>query len=258
MDSFTEEPIDFETWINADTYSSKAARASRRPTARFEEYQSRLEQGYSNISLLCDTLSLPKAICDRAKKIFKYTEERNLLRGKELNGVTTVCVFIACRQGRSPRTFQEFQDCTDVPKKTLGSHFKILEQAFNAAAQSGQIDSGSFLAIKTNTAEELLPRVLNRLDLPTDLQPICESVINEARSRDIDARRIPAYICGAVILFASQLVGRPVSVKAICEIIGIASDKTLLQIHQTFVDRKHELVDTKLIKTGKIDLSRLS
>ena len=145
---------------------------------------------------------------------------------------------------------------TKVPMRSLGSCFKAFEQVFNSAAQSGQIDSESIAGVKTNRPEDLLSRFINHLDLPANFQPVCESIIKEARNKSIATHRNSTSICGGTILFTSRLLGQPIQAKEIAEVAGI-SEVTVKQVFRAYIEHKNEIVNTKLIETRKIDLSKL-
>lgn len=76
-----------------------------------------LQSAYRDCQTMCDAISLPKSISDTAKQLFKRVDEEKMLRGKDSNAVIAACIFIACRQGRVPRTFKEIVALTSVPKK---------------------------------------------------------------------------------------------------------------------------------------------
>lgn len=233
--------------------------ASRTQSASRSERN--LNQAFRDISTWCDQFSLPKTISDIAKQLYKRSDEEKLLRGKGLDAVIAACIFIACRQAQVPRTFREICNLTHVSKKTLGQCYKSLEQAFNLTPGAHQTSSDGSKPAQANSrttrAEDLLSRYFNHLDLPANFQPVCESIIKTARLKGIAHGRSPISICGGAIWFTSQLLGQPKSLKEVSQVAGV-SEGTIKLVYRCFCDGKEQLVNPKLIESGKADFSRLT
>jgi len=96
--------------------ASRVARDSHNGTGRD------LHSAYSQISTMCETISLPKSIIDTTKMLFKRCDEEKLLKGKKQEAIIGACIFVACKQGRVGRTFKEIMALTGVDKKVSLFH----------------------------------------------------------------------------------------------------------------------------------------
>jgi transcription initiation factor TFIIB len=136
-------PETFETSISFRDGNSGISRELQRAAARAStKTEKTLSTAYQEISHLCDKIQLGKNITDTAKQLFKRASEEGVLRGKKEEAIIAACVFIACRMGKSPRTFKEICTLTNVPKKVLGQCYKALERAFEVKASgNGSIES---------------------------------------------------------------------------------------------------------------------
>lgn len=76
-----------------------------------------LQNGFREIATMCEAISLPKSIIDTTKMLFKRVDEEKILRTKNETAIIAACIFIACKQGRVPRTFKEIVALTNVSKK---------------------------------------------------------------------------------------------------------------------------------------------
>lgn len=85
---------------------------------------------YKEIGSLCDGMSIPKNVSDTAKHLFKIVHDENAFRGKSQETVIAGCIFIACRQCKVGRSFQEIFALTKVSKPEIGRIFKALEKFF--------------------------------------------------------------------------------------------------------------------------------
>jgi len=227
--------------------------ASRGSAARSER---NLLQAFRDISSWCDQFSLPKTISDIAKQLYKRSDEEKLLRGKSLDAVIAACIFIACRQAHVPRTFREICNLTHVSKKTLGQCYKALEQAFNLTPGASNTSPTALNPSAGTSAEDLLVRYCNHLDLPPNVQPICSDIIIEARKHGIADGRSPVSIAGGAIYFTCHLLGKAKSAKDISAVAGV-SEGTIKLVYRLYFADRERLVKKEWIESGKADLNRL-
>lgn len=89
-----------------------------------------LTEAYQRIQAICSPLSLTADIIETTQQLFKATEDNKMFKGKNTDVIIAGCLFIACRQLGSPRTFKEIQKATRVTKKEVGRTFKLLQSFF--------------------------------------------------------------------------------------------------------------------------------
>lgn len=120
-DQFADHGDQFTTVISFKDGNTGAARVLQQAASRLAKAEHsggrNLQDAFRLIGSMCDTITLPKSIVDTSKQLFKRVDEERLLKGKKVEAIIAACIFIACRQGRVPRTFKEIVKLTDVPKK---------------------------------------------------------------------------------------------------------------------------------------------
>lgn len=84
-----------------------------------------LNNAYREIATMCEAISLPKSIIDTTKMLFKRVDEEKILRNKNETAIIAACIFIACKQGRVPRTFKEIVALTSVSKKVRSCSVRV-------------------------------------------------------------------------------------------------------------------------------------
>ena len=89
MDPLMDGMEQLDTVISFRDGGSGIARELQRATSRGQASRSErnLMQAFGDISSWCDQFSLPKAISDIAKQLYKRLDEEKLLRGKNLDAV---------------------------------------------------------------------------------------------------------------------------------------------------------------------------
>jgi len=256
-----------DTMISFKDGGSGMARELQRTASKSTAAKSErnLLSAFRDIGNMCDSINLPKAIADIAKQLYKRTDEEKILRGKSTDAIVACCIFIACRQGNVPRSFKEICQLTRVPKKIIGQCFKVIEQAFNLTARptnghaangngGGQPAGG---ASTGTSAEDLLARYCNYLDLHPTVQSVCREIVLNAREHSIAQGRSPVSIAGGAILFTTLLLGKNKPVKDISQVAGV-SESTIKLVHRLFCAAKEQLVNPEWIESGKADFSRLN
>lgn len=218
-------------------------------TARAERS---LITAFRDISAMCDQISLPKAIADIAKQLYKRADQEKILKGKTQDAAVACCIFIACRQARVPRTFKEICQLTNVPKKTIGQCYKLLESHLNLNAANG--NGGP--APTVEGPEALLGRYVNHLDLPVYVEKAASDLVKQNREHGVADGRSPISIAGAAIYFASHLYGQPKPAKEIAVVAGV-SESTIKLVYKLMWHEKERLVEKKDIESGKAVMSRL-
>jgi len=207
---------------------------------------------FRDISSMCDQISLPKAIADIAKQLYKRADQEKILKGKSIDAAVACCIFIACRQARVPRTFKEICQLTNVPKKTIGQCYKLLENALQLNANNG---TGGPPPV-VEGPEALLGRYVNHLDLPVYVERASVDLVVQSREFGVADGRSPISIAGAAIYFASHLYGQPKTAKEIAVVAGV-SESTIKLVYKLMYHERERLVDQKDIEGGRAVMSRL-
>lgn len=200
-----------------------------------------LQGAFREIATMCEAISLPKAIIDTSKMLFKRVDEEKALRGKSEAAIIAACIFIACRQGRVPRTFKEIVALTNVSKKVCSLEARRpfhLRSALLTAPLALQEIAGAFKQIdklfdtssphgaSSTDLDSLISRICNHLALPVPLQRACSLCGQKTVEDGVLAGRNPITIASSCILFVSTLWGRRVDPKEISKVGGV-QDSTI-------------------------------
>lgn len=88
--------------------------------------------GFDEISCMGDRINLPQCVVDRAKYILKILDDRKALRGQTYYAKATACLYIACRQEHTPRSYKEICAISNSSKKEIGKCFKMILNVLTA------------------------------------------------------------------------------------------------------------------------------
>jgi acyl dehydratase len=87
-----------------------------------------LVMSHKQITAWAAEAGLPDNIRRVAKAHYKRVYSMDAFKGKRQDAIMAGCIFIACRDCNTPRTFSEIYSFTHVPKKEIGTVYKTLER----------------------------------------------------------------------------------------------------------------------------------
>lgn len=199
-----------------------------------------LQNAFREIATMCEAISLPKSIMDTTKMLFKRVDEEKILRNKNETAIIAACIFIACKQGRVPRTFKEIVALTSVSKKVTGfcpspfpsrdtalTHTHVLQDIAAAFKQIDRLfDTSSPHGAASTDLDSLISRICNHLALSVPLQRACSLCGSKTVEDGVLAGRNPITIASSCILFVTTLWGQRVDPKEISKVGGV-QDSTI-------------------------------
>lgn len=100
--------------------------------------------GFDEITSMADRINLPQIVIDRAKYLLKTLNDRKALKGRSYYAKATACLYIACRQENTPRTYKEICAISNSSKKEIGKCFKLILRAL-ATTTVQTVDSCDFI-----------------------------------------------------------------------------------------------------------------
>lgn len=211
-----------------------------------------LKEVYQRIAAICTPLHLPSDIIDTTSQLYKATEDVKFLKGKNVDAIIAGCLFIACRQLNSPRTFKEINKATRVSKKEIGRTFKVLQSHFSAQKRkaAGVATTGANVNVigesyqnKSSTkANELCDRYCDALQLSMNSSKVARGIAERMSANGSLAGRSPLSAAAACIYMASHLMGEPKSPKEIAAVAEV-SDGTIRTSYKELYKVVDQLID---------------
>ena len=78
---------------------------------------------FVQLDRLKQKLILPGSVVEKAAYIYRKVQQKEMVRGRTRNGAMAACVYIACREARIPRTFDEVARTTNITRKELSNAY---------------------------------------------------------------------------------------------------------------------------------------
>jgi transcription initiation factor TFIIB len=93
-----------------------------RTQTRNSRTRSRID-AFRQLDRLKQKLALPDPVVQKAAYIYRKVQQKEIVRGRTRNGAMAGCVYIACREARIPRTFDEVAGIANITRKEVSNAY---------------------------------------------------------------------------------------------------------------------------------------
>ena len=232
-----------------------------------------LLDAFDSIQNKCDSIHLPRTVCDTAKQAYRRVEQEKLLRGKQTDAIIAAAIYVACRVNRVPRTFPEVCALTSARKQQVARCFREMKEAFGLnATGSGSIDgadtSADAAVASKGTggaaplglavgATDLVALYCNHLGLDMSIVRVTEAVTMRIHDLGFLAGRSPITIAAASIYLVTILVDEQRTARRISVAAGV-SDGTIQHSFKEILKFIDQVLTPEIVaKDARIDIHRL-
>lgn len=164
-------------------------------------------------------LDLPRNVRDEAGFLCRKAIQRRLARGRSIEVLVAGAVYAACRIGGVPRTLDELERVTGLPRTRVGAAYRSLHRELS-------------LAVHASHPAEYVQRFCSELALSNRVEREALSLLREFEPPGTATSVSPCGTAGAAIYLASLVCDEPRSEKAIAKVAGV-SEVTLRNRFQT-------------------------
>eukprot|EP01026_Neomeris_dumetosa_P041162 TRINITY_DN3403_c0_g1_i4.p1 TRINITY_DN3403_c0_g1~~TRINITY_DN3403_c0_g1_i4.p1 ORF type:complete len:343 (+),score=52.46 TRINITY_DN3403_c0_g1_i4:131-1159(+) len=216
----------------------------------------------TEIGKICDTLSLPGIIKQRALETFKdvVTHNAKQLRGKGTTATYGACTFIACRLENNPRSYKEIcAAANDLTKKELG---RVVKQILDLLKQNNK--NTDMVLNQVSHPVQFLRRFMSQLHMENEdmraatafAEKLCEEDPSNEKLKPWEGKA-PLSLA-ATTIFVISLLPRAqklkITVERVGEITGVAP-ATIWATYATFYPHLADLIPKNY--AGKEELARM-
>ena len=78
---------------------------------------------FGQLDRLKQKLALPDPVVQKAAYIYRKVQQKEIVRGRTRNGAMAACIYIACREARIPRTFDEVAGIANITRKEVSNAY---------------------------------------------------------------------------------------------------------------------------------------
>ncbi|MHC1595330.1 MAG: transcription initiation factor IIB [Candidatus Syntropharchaeales archaeon] len=203
----------FIDWRDANVHGKSASNIQR-----LRKWQNRVRVSSSSerslifaiseIDRMGSALGLSKDVRESAALMYRKAMEKDLIRGRSVEGLATAILYAVCRQKGIPRTLEEVGEVSRVKQKEIGRTYRFL---------SRELD----FKLQPSSPVEFVSRFCSRLDLKEDVRTKAVEIVDRAEAQDLTVGKGPISIAAAAIYIAARMCGITRTQKEVAAATGV-------------------------------------
>ncbi|TFG28751.1 MAG: hypothetical protein EU532_04600 [Promethearchaeota archaeon] len=148
------------------------------------------------LKMLCSKLNIPEYISDSAWKIYSVVAKKKLTMGRSINGFIAGALYAAIRVHDFPRLLDEVCEASLTPRRTVHRSLAMIIR---------EVLPELNLKYQPITAEQLIFRFGNELELPMKIQKIAIEMLKQASQNGLKRTgKDPKGLAAACIYIAAK------------------------------------------------------
>ena len=192
-------------WRNRDSYGRAISSKNRAQLYRLRKWQRRIRVSnaternlafaLSELDRMASALGLPRNVRETAAVVYRDAVDKNLIRGRSIEGVAAAALYAACRQCSVPVTLDEIAEVSRVSRKEIGRTYRFISR-----------ELGLKYLLPTSPID-YVPRFCSGLTLKGEVQSRAVEILRQAGERELTSGRGPNGVAAAAIYISSILGG---------------------------------------------------
>lgn len=205
-------------WRNRDSYGKSISSKSRAQLYRLRKWQRRIRVSnaternlafaLSELDRMASALGLSRNVRETAAVVYRKAVEKNLIRGRSIEGVAAAALYAACRQCSVPRTLDEIGEVSRVNRKEIGRTYRFISRELG-------------LKLTPTSPIDYVPRFCSGLNLRGEVQSKAVEILRQATEKELTSGRGPTGVAAAAIYIASILCGDRRTQREVADVAGV-------------------------------------
>ena len=205
-------------WRNRDSYGKTISSKNRAQLYRLRKWQRRIRVSnaternlafaLSELDRMASALGLSRNVRETAAVVYRKAVDKNLIRGRSIEGVAAAALYAACRQCNVPRTLDEIAEVSRVSRKEIGRTYRFVSRELA-------------LKLMPTSPIDYIPRFCSGLNLKGEVQAKGIEILRQAAEKELTSGRGPTGVAAAAIYIASILCGDRRTQREVADVAGV-------------------------------------
>src|SRR5918996_6135074 len=178
------------SWINVQKSSEKS-----------------LRRAFQRLDTLKDKLGLPEPIVEKSAYIFRKVQERQLVRGRTIDGMLSAAVYAACREMGASITLKDIALASNLTHKDISRNYRVL--VFELDIKIPIVDP-----------VKCIVKVANKLGIKEKTKKQAINIMSEVVKKEMTPGKVPMGLAGSVLYLSSQITGEVISQANVAQAAG--------------------------------------
>jgi transcription initiation factor TFIIB len=221
-------------WRDTDASGRQLSAEKRSRMQRLRTWQERirtqesgernLQQALAEVDRMASATGVPKSVREIACVIYRQALERDLIRGRSIEGMGTASLMAACRQEGIPRSLDDLTRISRVQRREIGRSYRYISEELS-------------LSLKPVEPGQYIPRFASELGLEDATQRKATDIVKQTTEEGLHAGKSPTGFAAAAVYLASLVC---VDQRTQREIADIA-DVTVVTIRNRYKEQMDAL-----------------
>jgi transcription initiation factor TFIIB len=191
-------------WLNRDAKGQKISPENRSRLYRLRKWHRRSKLSEINQRNLAIALSeiinisikvnLPKNVIETSSIIYRHALQKNLIRGRTIQGVVGATIYMACRQCGVIRTLNDIANSANITRSEAARNYRFLLRELHPSVP--QVNSSKYISM-----------IVNKLNLNGETERIAEKILETAANKKLTSGRGPRGMAAACVYISCLLTG---------------------------------------------------
>jgi transcription initiation factor TFIIB len=221
-------------WRDTDASGRQLSAEKRSRMQRLRTWQERirtqesgernLQQALAEIDRMASATGVPKSVREIACVIYRQALERDLIRGRSIEGMGTASLMAACRQEGIPRSLDDLTKVSRVERREIGRSYRYISEELS-------------LSLKPVEPGQYIPRFSSELDLEDETQRKAAEIVEQTTELGLHAGKSPTGFAAAAVYLASLVCSDQRTQREIADI----ADVTVVTIRNRYKEQMDAL-----------------
>jgi transcription initiation factor TFIIB len=167
-----------------------------------------LRRALQKLDTLKDKLSLSDSIVEKTAYIFRKIHEKQLVRGRTIDGMLAASVYAVCREMGTSITLKDIAAASNLTYKDISRNYTVL--VFELDIKIPLVDP-----------MKCIVKVASKLGINERTKKRAMSIMSEVVKKEMSPGKVPMGLAGAVLYLTCQLVGEDISQTSIAAASGV-------------------------------------
>lgn len=205
-------------WKNKDSYGKSIPTKNRAQMYRLRKWQRRIRVSNATernlafalgeLDRMASGMGLPRNVRETAAMIYRRAVNKNLIRGRSIEGVVAASLYAACRQAGVPRTLDEIASSSRVTRKEIGRTYRFMTRELK-------------LKLLPTRPQDYVSRFCSELKLSGEVQSRALEILQRATEEELTSGRGPTGVAAAAIYIASILKNERRTQREVADVAGV-------------------------------------
>jgi transcription initiation factor TFIIB len=167
-----------------------------------------LRRAFQKLDTLKDKLSLSDSVVEKTAYIFRKIHEKQLVRGRTIDGMLAAAVYAVCREMGISITLRDIAAASNLTYKDISRNYTVL--VFELDIRVPLVDP-----------MKCIVKVASKLGVNERTKKRAMGIMSEVVKKEMSPGKVPMGLAGAVLYLTCQLVGEDVSQTNIAAASGV-------------------------------------